>query len=76
MKQTSKIVLATFLGLVNGYLLGEVREQWNGASDVGRQWIRIIVPCMMVISSLVIVAIVVAADWVWRKSTRNSTGTR
>ncbi len=67
MKNKTKIILALLLGLINGYFLGVWREQWIEANDVSKQWIRLIIPCMMIIFSTSIFIVVFFVDMIFRK---------
>lgn len=53
-----KIILGTLLGLVNGYFLGVWRQEWMGTNDVARQWIRLIIPVMILTASVGVVLVV------------------
>jgi len=72
MRAGSKITLGTLLGLVNGYFLGVWRSEWMDTNEVGRQWIRLIIPAMMLVASVGIVVVVVISD---RITTKRKTGT-
>jgi len=58
----ASLVIALFLG--NGYLVVGWLNSVPETNDVGRQWLRIIVPIMMVLYSLVSSAVVLAIDWI------------
>ena len=62
MRSGSKIILGTLFGLVNGYFLGVWRSEYMGANDVGRQWISLIIPAMMLVASVGVVLIVWLTD--------------
>ena len=62
MRSGSKITLGTLLGLVNGYFLGGWRFEAMNTNDVGRQWIRLIVPAMMLVTSVGLVVVVWFTD--------------
>jgi hypothetical protein len=62
MRTGSKITLSTLLGLVNGYFLGVWRSEYMGANDVGRQWISLIIPTMMLVASVGVVLVVWLTD--------------
>ena len=60
-------MLGTLLGLVNGYFLGVWRSEWMNTNDVGRQWIRLIIPAMMIVTSVGILVVVWITDRITRK---------
>jgi len=72
MRTGSKITLGTLLGLVNGYFLGVWRQDWIGANEVARQWIRLIIPAMMLIASAGIFVVVWIADWATGRKMKTS----
>ena len=72
MKTASKITLGSLLGLVNGYLLGECRPQWIETNDVGRGYMTIIIPCVMIVVSLLITVAVLAVDWIVNRINANT----
>lgn len=69
MRTGSKITLGTLLGLINGYFLGAWRFDWMNTDDVGRQWIRLIIPVMMLVSSVGIIVVVWFSDRIAKKKT-------
>ena len=62
MRTGSKITLGTLLGSVNGYFVGVWRSEWMDTNDVGRQWISLIIPAMMLVASAGVVLIVWLTD--------------
>jgi hypothetical protein len=62
MKVGSKVILGTLLGLINGYFLGIWRPEWMDTNDVGRHWISLIIPAMMLIASVGVVLVVWLTD--------------
>ena len=60
-------MLGTLLGLVNGYFLGVWRSEWMNTNDVGRQWIRLIIPAMMIVTSVGILVVVWITDRITKK---------
>ena len=66
MSNHAKVILVIALLLGNGYLLMSWLKGASETNDVGRQWIRIIIPGMMVIFSLGIAAIVWVVDRIVR----------
>lgn len=72
MRTKSTIALSTLLGLVNGYFLGVWRTEWMNTNDVGRQWIRLIIPGMMLVISIGIIVVVWVTDKFTGKKTRAS----
>jgi hypothetical protein len=67
MRTASKIALGTLLGLANGYFLGVWREEWMNANDVARQWMRLIIPSMMLVASVGILVVAWIIDRITKK---------
>jgi hypothetical protein len=67
MTKPFKRALVALLLLVNGFFLVIWLAERSSTNEVGRQWIRILFPCLMLFSSLVVVGLVWGADWVCRR---------
>lgn len=62
MSRTAKLILIGLLIVENGYMLIRWIQEASQANDVGRQWIRIIIPGIMIVQSLATFVFVWLAD--------------
>jgi hypothetical protein len=72
MRTGSKITLGTLLGFVNGYLIAVWRSEAINTNDVGRQWIRLIIPGMMIIASVSLILVAWVVDRISRMKREES----
>ena len=62
MSKTAKLILVGLLIVENGYMLLRWMQEASQTNDVGRQWIRIIIPGIMIIQSFATFVFVWLAD--------------
>lgn len=52
MRKNAKLILIALLLIENGYMILRWIQEASQTNDVGRQWIRLIIPAIIVIQSV------------------------